>query len=338
MLYSRVSDVKTLVLPQSDPREFASAPRFDGAVRIFHLHWTDPVLRNATNEADAHWRAGQFIDGLDFLRARGGRVVWTVHNILPHECRFPVIEADLCQQIADRADAVHVMCAGTAEFVAPWYELPADRVHVIPHSSFVGIYPNAVDQEEARSTLNLPSAATVLLFIGSIRPYKGLDRLLDAFTEVYRARAETWLVVAGKPFKFKGRHALKARCARHPNVRTSFGAIEEQDMQLYLNACDVVVLPYRSILNSSVAMLAFSFQRPVVAPRAGCLEELVEADFGLTFDPSGSDLASVLLRSRELKADRYRRAAFKKALEHPPAEMSKRFTDLLASLHDLRDS
>jgi beta-1,4-mannosyltransferase len=103
-------------------------------------------------------------------------------------------------------------------------------------------------------------------------------------------------------------------------------------MQLYLNACDVVVLPYRSILNSAVAMLAFTFQRPVVAPRAGCLEELVEDDVGLTFDASGSDLTSVLLKSRELKEHGYRRAAFKKALEHPPAEMSKRFTDLLKGL------
>jgi glycosyltransferase involved in cell wall biosynthesis len=68
--------------------------------------------------------------------------------------------------------------------------------------------------------------------------------------------------------------------------------VPSENLQLYLNACDVVVLPYREDLTSGAAMLALSFGRPVVAPRMGTLEELLTDDCGVLYDPR-SDAALV---------------------------------------------
>ena len=91
---------------------------------LLHLHWTHTILREERNSVAAKARLGRFIDVLDRFTAAGGRLIWTVHNVLPHEARFPEVEAKVCQAIADRAAAVHVMCEATVEAAAAWYEIP----------------------------------------------------------------------------------------------------------------------------------------------------------------------------------------------------------------------
>lgn len=330
MLYSAAGDIVPVAVKQ--PAEVADAPRFGPNPGVFHLHWTATILGPAQTEAQARWLRGRFVESLDALKARGGRVLWTIHNILPHECRYPEIECELAQQIADRADAIHVMCEATIGAAAPFYRLPRDRTHVIPHPSYVGVYPNDIDQAAARARLKLADDVPVLLCLGQVRPYKGLERLIDAFAEASSKEPDLRLIVAGKPGRFTGVKPLMERCTAQPGVTTVFEEIPDDDLQLYFNACDVVVLPHAQVLNSGLAMLALSFGRPVVAPRTGCLEALVTPDIGTQFDPDGRDLAMALALSPRLRDERYRQAARAKATELSVERVSSRFGQLLAGL------
>jgi len=61
--------------------------------------------------------------------------------------------------------------------------------------------------------------------------------------------------------------------------------VPKEDLQYYFNACDVVVLPYLEVLTSGSVMTAMSFGRPVVAPRVGHLQDMVNKECGVLYDP-----------------------------------------------------
>src|SRR5207248_338927 len=132
---------------------------------------------DATTAREADKRTRRFLERVDAYRASGGRLAWTVHNILPHEARFEKAESWLCGQIAERADVIHVLAAGTRELVAPQYDLPADRIIHVPHPSYRGAYADHVSRLDARHELGLMPDELVFSAIGAIRPYKGLDEL-----------------------------------------------------------------------------------------------------------------------------------------------------------------
>lgn len=329
MLYGGVRNRGGVVVPARDPFDLATLPAAAGRDSVFHVHWTAPILGPATDEPDARGRARAFLEGLDMVRDQGGRVVWTVHNVMPHECAYPEVEAELRQGIADRADRIHVMCAATTE-AARDYELPEERVEVIAHGSYMDVYPDIVSQEVARSELGLPHDATVVLCLGQIRPYKGIDRLLAAFAEARVAEPSLHLVVAGAPGRFEGVQALLEQIRAQPGVTGIFEEVPDEELQVPLRAADVVVLPHEKVLNSGAALLALTFGRPIIAPDTGCLSELVTDELGITFG-DGTDLARALRRASELRSAEHRRAAYQRALEHTATDMADAFATMLAN-------
>ncbi|MBI2952376.1 glycosyltransferase, partial [bacterium] len=89
---------------------------------------------------------------------------------------------------------------------------------------------------------------------------------------------------------------------------------QNDEFQVYLNAADVVVLPFVDVLTSGSAITAMSFGKPVILPRLGCLPELADDTMGVLYSPedaTGLERALVEVRRRDLKAAG--RAAFARA-------------------------
>ncbi len=334
MLYSAAAKQQVTAIPVDDLSTLVDSRLANlGRRLIIHVHWTAPILGPGMTPGEARDLGKKFLRQVDALQARGARLVWTVHNVMPHECRFPDEEAAFRQDLADRADLIHVMCERTAEFVSAYYTLPAEKIRVVPHPGYVDVYPNIFDQARARAELGLKPDQTVFAFLGGIRPYKGVDRLLDAFDRVAQTKPESRLIVVGPPGRFPEVEALADRCEADPRIIGNFNRIADADVQLYMNAADVVVLPHRSVLNSGSVMLAFSFARPVIAPAAGCVAELLTPDVSLTFDLDDPNaLTAAMMQADELKQDRYREAAYKKALAHPIPALSEEFCRVIREL------
>lgn len=333
MLYAGTGSVGVATMPVGDLDQVAQVSALLAERLILHVHWTAPVLGPANERDAATARLRAFHQALDGVAARGGRIVWTVHNVLPHECRFPDLEAELRQGLADRADAVHVMCAQTVEATAAHYRLPADRLRLIPHASYVDVYPNLLDRPTARAELGLPPDATVFLFLGQVRPYKGLGDLLDAFARLRAGRPDARLLVAGNPGRDPGSQALADRIRRAEGVVARLGVLADTDLQREFNAADVVVLPYRAALNSGALKLALSFGRPVVAAAVGCLPSTVSPEYGVTYDPHRDDLAAVLLQAAErLTGPAAQQAAYAAARAYTHLDMADDFGQLVAEL------
>jgi glycosyltransferase involved in cell wall biosynthesis len=225
------------------------------------------------------------------------------------------------------------MCPETITATEDHYHLPQDRLRVVGHASFIGVYPDGYDRDRARSELGVAPDDIVLLALGGIRPYKGIDRLLDALDLALSREPRLRLIVAGKRGVFASAAEIEARCRSHPRVIANFTAIPDDELQIFFKGSDVVALPHRKVLNSGALLLAYTFARPVIAPVTGCLTELLDPACSIGFDPADeSSLTSALTRAGTLATHDARIAARAVAESYLPADMAGDFARLLTSL------
>jgi beta-1,4-mannosyltransferase len=115
----------------------------------------------------------------------------------------------------------------------------------------------------------------VVLFFGQLRPYKRPVSLIELFRRA--ARAEDRLLIAGKPITKDLAEAVRDAAGSDARITLFLDVVERVEVQYWLRAADLVVLPYERITNSGAAMLALDFDRPVVAPAQGSLVELARS-------------------------------------------------------------
>jgi glycosyltransferase involved in cell wall biosynthesis len=326
-------------IPVAIQDDFDAGPLLEAlsGEKLFHLNWTAPILGPAQTQAARLARHRRFLEMLEALRAAGVPTVWTVHNIMPHECADPEAERQLRQEIADRVDLIHIMCEQTAELAAAHYVLPPGKVRVIPHPSYIDVYPNLIDENTARYELGIDPDELVYLFLGQIRHYKGVDLLLDAFDSVYRSRPRCRLIVAGEPGRFPGRPEIEQRARSHPGVISNLFTIADDDIQLFMNAADVVVLPYRDGLNSGAMMLAHSFARPVIVAASGCIPEEVDDTTGILFSWKDGDTAlrQAMFEGERLRDASVRAAAYRRAQQRHYLDIAREFAELVDEARQL---
>ena len=251
-----------------------------------HLHWPSFQYSGHTRAAAAA-AFGRFLLFLALIRSRGTRVVWTVHNLYPHDaCPLPVIDR-IARRALARAGSLFPVHGPSAEQVV-LREFPAmkGRTLLIQHGHWMNYYPSEMTRQEARRRQGLEAGDRVFLFFGTCKPYKGLEDLIRAFE---RLPGDPILVIAGKFQSAEYEAGIRAMASRSPRIRLHPGFVPREEAQVYLNACDVVVAPYSKILTSGTVVLAMSFGRPVVAPAFGSVRDTVQEGCGVLYDPAESD-------------------------------------------------
>jgi beta-1,4-mannosyltransferase len=335
MLYQRVWETGIAALPiVREPQidELTDLAR-SGWPTVLHLHWLNQVLAHAGSIADARSMQKAFLKRLDRYLAAGGQLVWTVHNIVPHGAQFEAEESALSAAIVERSSVVHIMAAGTRDLVADWFAIPPDKILSVPHPSYAGAYEDVITREQARHELGLWPDEIVHVVVGAIKPYKGLNELFDAWDDVATDGKPRRLVVAGAPSDEPGIAEVIERAAIHPSVLIHPRKIAPADMQIFLRAADVAVMPYVRSLNSGALMLALTFGLPVVAPARGGLAELLDDRMGRVFDPNvAGGLAAALRASDELVSIDARSAAADVAAARAPGPLSEQFASELRSI------
>lgn len=256
-------------------REYSAARALAGDFSILHLHWPDRRVRDA-RPLSALARSGALVALLDLVRSRGRKVVWTVHNLQAHEGRYhPWLEPRYWEALTRRLDGFIALSESGVR--AARGRFPALRRipgFAIPHGHVRSFYPDQTSREEARLALGLTPDQRVIGFFGQVRPYKNVARLVGAFREM--ADPSAALVVAGKPKPASLADQIRAAAEDDRRVHLFLSSIPDDRIQLYLRAADLVVLPFTEILNSGSALLALSFDRPVLVPRKGAMGELAE--------------------------------------------------------------
>jgi len=106
--------------------------------------------------------------------------------------------------------------------------------------------------------------------------------MADAFRKVHNPRVR--LLIVGEPASESIRREVMGCRGSDRRIRAFLKFVPDKDVQLYMNAADVVVLPYQDILTSGSALLAMSFRKPVIVPRMGCISEVVDRKGGFLYN------------------------------------------------------
>lgn len=241
---------------------------------VWHAHWPDALLGIPNTPHCAFKLAGMFAQ-MDYMRLRGTRIVWTIHNLASHEARHPQLESWFWRNFVPRVDgAISLSAAGLEMALDRYSGLKNVPTTVIPHGHYRQQYPPA--SGSSRAILGISQRAKVILFFGAVRAYKNVETLVEAFREV--TRDDVLLYIVGQPNSKTLTERIADLARQDARVTLKFEFARAEDVPTYLGAADLVVLPYREVLNSGSAMLALSCNRPVLVPRRGAMGEL-QAEF-----------------------------------------------------------
>lgn len=243
---------------------------------VLHVHWPESVFDHTLIEALPTTES--LLLAARYARQRGTKLLWTIHNLRAHEYRHRVFEERFWRRFIKELDGVIALTPAGLEAARARFEgLSRVPAWLVPHPHYRGQYPDTLDRATARARLGLPDTGKVLLAFGRMYEYKNIPALLRA---VRSAAREPWTVlVAGKPRAAEVERELREVAGADPRIRFHLQFIATEDAQLYFRAADLVVEPYREILNSGTALLALSFDRPVLVPHHGAGVDLAR-DFG----------------------------------------------------------
>lgn len=294
-----------------------------GAGDVVHLGWTAPVTQvhdGSTNLAmQAVLRACEV---LARAQSAGARLVWTVHNVLPHDRNVLIPELAMCHWLGNHADSVHIMAESTADLVRPFYSLDPQALVQIPHPSYAGVYPTLPSRAEARRTLGIAPDTKLAVTAGTIRPYKGIDRILGLNMLAHETNLH-FAVLGHFPGGVSPYEVVNA-LGNRGTVISEY--LSDSQLGMWLAAADICLCPYRDILNSGSIELAATFGLPVVTSDLPALQQYVgEGWIALVdFDDPHSVIAQIDLL---LEADGARKAALHHAKLRAPEGVSTRFLE-----------
>ncbi|HEY8259046.1 MAG TPA: glycosyltransferase [Gemmatimonadales bacterium] len=255
-------------------QEFSPGRALRGGYDILHVHWPDKAL-DADSWAGRAIRAVAARALVGIARLRGAHVVWTAHNAEPHESTHPALERWFWSGFVRQVDAVLHPSAAGQRAVETRYPALARLPHaVVAHGHFRGAYPDTIGRDEARARFAIPAGARVLAFVGRVREYKNVPHLVRTMRALPPDAGDLVLLIAGAPQTPKLAAEIRAAAADDPRVRLQLQHVPEVEVQSYLRAADLVVLPFTEITNSGSAVLALSFDRPVLVPALGAMGEL----------------------------------------------------------------
>jgi len=214
------------------------------------------------------------------------------HNVAPHEAGG--LHKRLAGLFFRRMDACLVHAPQEVE------ELRQNFADVIAAAAFHPLYdqfPHTdLPREEAREHLGLGMEERVLLYFGLIRPYKGVDTLLEA-ARLLGDVSNLRVLVVGEIYE--GRELLTDAVQSAPQgmVRLIDQYIPNEDVSIYFRAADIIVLPYKSATQSGIIPIAYACERPVIATRVGGLPEaVIEGETGYIVEPDDPNQLAAAIR------------------------------------------
>jgi beta-1,4-mannosyltransferase len=272
-------------------------------VDYLHLHW--PAFLYMDKSAIASLtKFVRFICFLAFARLCGIRLLWTAHNLYPHD-RNKITGLDRLGRKILVSLCYRIFAHGKTAALRVAHEFPGVRgkLVIIPHGNWIGFYPNECSLAAARGRLGIPADQFVFLFIGLCKEYKNLEYLARCFQVGPFDGATLWIVGHFQEPEYFAH--VKAQVERQPQrIRLEDRFVPNDELQYYLAACNVVVLPYVDVLTSGAAMLAISFGRPVIAPRLGHLQDVIIPECGILYNPSDAEgLSGAMQHVQDLQFD-----------------------------------
>lgn len=223
---------------------------------------------------------------------RNTRVICIFDNVIPHEKRIG--DRILTNYFTKSIDGAIVMSHTVLNDLKSFREnIP---VKLSPHPLFDN-YGTPVDREEALSMLNLDADYSNLLFFGFIRAYKGLDLLIEAFSDKRLRNRKLKLIIAGEFYEDDAPYRdLVKKYNLENDVIFYDHFIRDNEVSLFFSIADLVVQPYKTATQSGVTQIAFHFEKPMLVTDVGGLREIVpDGKCGYVVKPESKYITEAIL-------------------------------------------
>jgi D-inositol-3-phosphate glycosyltransferase len=236
--------------------------------RTFHVLWNYKI---------------QFFDRtflLLYYKLLGKKIVFTAHNV-------NAAERDGVDSLLNRltlriqyrfTDHIFVHTDSMKKQLVHSFGIDPDKVTVIPFGVGDMVPQTELTSMEAKRKLGLSGSDRTILFFGRIVGYKGLDLLVDAFGRIASHDRSYRLIIAGEPIKESAQHwedihkVIESSSMREQVVQ-EIRYLADDEVETYLKAADVLILPYKQIYQSGVLFMSHNFGLPVIATDVGAFRE-----------------------------------------------------------------
>lgn len=220
------------------------------------------------------------------LQKHNKKTVSLLHNVIPHEKRIGDIA--LAKYYLNRNDHFIVF---TEKVKNDLLGLKPDAdVKIKPHPLYTH-FGKLISRHEAHQQLGLDPNKKTILFFGFIRPYKGLDLLIEAANNLSDSYQ---IIIAGEVYGSFDRYQKQIEQTNQQSKFKIFTRyIPDHEVSLFFSAADVNVLPYHSATQSGVVQIAFNFDLPVIATNVGGLKEMLDHNqTGFIIEPNNAKVLS----------------------------------------------
>lgn len=259
------------VIEVNDPREITSP------VDILHIHWPEQLFWHRARPLSLFIRALRVDLCIGRLKREGTKVVWMVHNLNPHELTFfnALIWRYFRWRILKMCDGFLTLSPSTIDVVRRQIprlsRLPA-AASLHPSYALIEGLPTAL---ECRENLSIGPNDTVFALLGLLRPYKSIERLIEAFSQATQPHYR--LIIAGRADSDEYARHLQQLSSLDHRITLRTGRLDDREFAMYLLASDKIVLPYADYLHSGAMVHAISYSRQVITPATPFSDDLAAA-------------------------------------------------------------
>lgn len=283
LLYSAIQ--ARYELAKGTPEEALDILKRDGR-GIFHIQWEESSLIHCDTRYTARRARERYIRQLEEYRTAGGKIIWTVHNLMPHELKYTDTFMTFRRQLASIADRILVHNSYSIEVLERQAGLmDRDKIRVLPHPSYLGVY-EPIERTLAQEK-NKPLNPDALLFFGKVRTYKGVSNMLRNLPQSFTDQHGIKLHIRGQPLRAESEEReIKAQIQSRTDLVCNLRRVPSSDIAALFRSVGAIVLPYTRFLTSGVAVLGLTLGVPVVAPDTSQMRELFPAAaHDLLFNP-----------------------------------------------------
>ena len=259
---------------------------------IFHILWNNKI----------QWFDRTFL--MLYYKACGKQIAITVHNVNAgkRDGNDSLVNRLTLRAQYHLADHLFVHTAQMKRELSRDFGVSEGIISVIPFGINNSVPDTDLTPAQAKQHLGVLASEKTLLFFGAIRPYKGLEYLVEAFRRLAWGTPTYRLIIAGECKKGDERYLtdLERVLSEEPCVSRVIQKIQyipDTETEIYFKGADVLVLPYTHIFQSGVLFLAYTFGLPVVATDVGSFrDDIIEGKTGFLCRRNCDDLALTLER------------------------------------------
>ena len=293
-----------MVFPKKMPNYFPFFKTIlSSKCRIIHIQWLHSFTGSSNRNIKRNLKKFIFfiIDVLIIKLLLRCKIIWTVHNLYTYDVPYENLDKLGRKFFSRIADALICYCDQAKKLIEINYKKSPNKIHsLFSHGNYIDFYKNEISREEAREHLKLKTDDIVLFHFGRIRPYKGVDVLVKSFISL-KKNENVKLLIAGLPDN-RMLSYLKNISNDCKNIILNLNVIPKDEIQNYMNASDIIISPFKSILHSSSLLVGMGFAKPFIAPRIGCLIDILDGKGAFMYDSQDKEgLLKALQKALENK-------------------------------------